>query len=91
MKSPGRGDIELRTSRIRVEELPERYGPLAFLFPTEEKPVFKNNQEEVTRDAANRLAEERRQTALARFGRSLSRRTGRENAIKHSWRRRQMA
>jgi hypothetical protein len=42
--------------RLRLDELPERYGPLAFLFPTEEKPVFKNNQEEVTRDAAARLA-----------------------------------
>ena len=42
--------------RLTIEELPERYGPLAFLFPTEEKPVFKNNQEEVTRDAASRLA-----------------------------------
>ena len=42
--------------RVKIEELPERYGPLAFLFPTDEKPVFKNNQEEVTRDAASRLA-----------------------------------
>ncbi len=42
--------------RLTIEELPDRYGPLAFLFPTEEKPVFKNNQEEVTRDAASRLA-----------------------------------
>jgi hypothetical protein len=51
-------DVQLEEpmDRLRVEELPERYGPLAFLFPTEEKPVFKNNQEEVTRDAASRLA-----------------------------------
>ena len=43
--------------RVRVDELPERFGPLAFLFPTEEKPVFQNNQVEVTRGAADRLAE----------------------------------
>jgi hypothetical protein len=43
--------------RLRIEEIPDRYGPLAFLFPTEEKPVFQNNQVEVTRDAADRLAE----------------------------------
>jgi hypothetical protein len=51
-------DVQLEEpmDRVGIEELPERYGPLAFLFPTEEKPVFKNNQEEVTRDAASRLA-----------------------------------
>jgi hypothetical protein len=43
--------------RLRVEELPDRYGPLAVLYTTDEKPVFKNNQEEVTRGAADRLAE----------------------------------
>ncbi len=42
--------------RLKVEELPRRYGPLAFLFPTPEKPVFKNDHEAVTRAAADRLA-----------------------------------
>ena len=42
---------------VRLEELPERWGPLAFLFPTNETPQFVNNQEAVTRDAADRLAE----------------------------------
>ncbi len=42
--------------RLHIRELPRRYGPLAFLSPTPEKPVFGNDHEEVTRDAADRLA-----------------------------------
>ena len=42
--------------RLQLQELPRRYGPLAFLFPTPEKPVFVNDHEAVTRDAADRLA-----------------------------------
>ncbi len=42
--------------RLKVEDLPRRYGPLAFLFPTPEKPVFVNDHEAVTRAAADRLA-----------------------------------
>ena len=42
--------------RLKIEELPRRDGPLAFLFPTPEKPVFGNDQEAVTRGAADRLA-----------------------------------
>ena len=51
-------DIQLDepVDRVKLEELPGRYGPLAFLFPTLETPVFGNNQEQVTRDAADRLA-----------------------------------
>jgi type II restriction/modification system DNA methylase subunit YeeA len=48
--------IEEPLDKLKLEELPERWGPLSFLFPVPEKPVFKNNQEEVTRDAADRLA-----------------------------------
>jgi hypothetical protein len=40
---------------VRLTELPERYGPLAFLFKTLDKPVFRNDQESVTREAADRL------------------------------------
>ena len=40
---------------VKLEELPTRYGPLAFLFPTNEKPVFGNDQEAVTRKAADLL------------------------------------
>lgn len=42
--------------RLQIDELPRRYGPLAFLFPTPEKPVFGNDHEAVTRAAADRLA-----------------------------------
>lgn len=42
---------------VRIEELPSRWAPLAFLYPTNETPKFKNNQEEVTRRSADRLAE----------------------------------
>lgn len=42
--------------RLPTEELPTRFGPLAFLFPTPERPVFGNDQEEVTRRAADLLA-----------------------------------
>jgi len=41
---------------VRLEELPERFGPLAFLFPTNETPVFGNDHEAVTREAADLLA-----------------------------------
>lgn len=41
--------------KVTLAELPERYGPLAFLFPGEVKPVFGNDQEQVTRDAADLL------------------------------------
>jgi SAM-dependent methyltransferase len=42
--------------RLPIDELPTRFGPLAFLFPTPERPVFGNDQEEVTRKAADLLA-----------------------------------
>ncbi|MBC7852101.1 MAG: class I SAM-dependent DNA methyltransferase [Pirellulaceae bacterium] len=41
---------------VRIEDLSTRYGPLAFLFPIPERPVFGNDHEAVTRDAADRLA-----------------------------------
>jgi type II restriction/modification system DNA methylase subunit YeeA len=41
---------------VKLDDLPTRYGPLAFLFPTNERPVFGNDQEAVTRKAADRLA-----------------------------------
>ncbi len=42
--------------RLNIKELPRRDGPLAFLFPKPEKPVFENDHESVTRDATDRLA-----------------------------------
>src|SRR3990172_2108038 len=42
--------------RLPLVELPARFGPLAFLFPSHDRPVFGNDQEEVTRNAADLLA-----------------------------------
>jgi len=42
--------------RVDLAELSDRYGPLAFLFPTQERPVFGNDHVAVTREAADYLA-----------------------------------
>lgn len=42
--------------RLTLTELPERHGPLAFLFKVPKKPVFQNDHEQVTRAAADLLA-----------------------------------
>ena len=42
---------------VKLVDLPQRWGPLAFLFPTNEKPQFDNDREAVTRDAAAKLSE----------------------------------
>ncbi len=42
--------------RLPLTELATRYGPLAFLFPSHDRPVFGNDQEELTRKAADLLA-----------------------------------
>ncbi|WP_040723261.1 DNA methyltransferase [Thiobacillus thioparus] len=41
--------------QIKLAELPDRYGPLAFMFPEGDEPVFGNHQEQVTRAAADQL------------------------------------
>lgn len=41
--------------KVRLTELPERFGPLAFLFAEASVPVFGNHQESVTRQAADQL------------------------------------
>ena len=48
--------MDTPVDQVSVEELPKRWGPLAFLFPNREKPTFGNDQEEVTRKAADLLA-----------------------------------
>ncbi len=48
--------MDTPVDQLAVKELPERWGPLAFLFPNREKPTFGNDQEEVTRKAADLLA-----------------------------------
>ncbi|MCU0972350.1 MAG: hypothetical protein MUF80_00085 [Burkholderiales bacterium] len=41
---------------VRVDDLSQRFGPLAFLFPKPETPIFGKDQEKVTRQAADKLA-----------------------------------
>ena len=48
--------MDTPVDQVVLAELPQRYGPLAFLFPSHEHPVFGNDHERVTRDAADRLA-----------------------------------
>jgi len=48
--------MDTPVDRLPLSELPNRDGPLAFLFPTPERPVFGNDHEEVTRKAADLLA-----------------------------------
>ncbi len=48
--------MDVPVDKLRLCELPKRWGPLAFLFPSHERPVFGNDQEEVTRSAADKLA-----------------------------------
>lgn len=48
--------MDTPVDKVKLFELPKRYGPLAFLFPTQERPTFGNDQEAVTRDAADKLA-----------------------------------
>jgi SAM-dependent methyltransferase len=48
--------IDAPVDQVRIEELPERFGPLAFLFPTQERPTFGNDHVAVTRSAADKLA-----------------------------------
>jgi hypothetical protein len=59
--------------RVRIEELPTRYGPLGFMFPEPERPVFGDDHEEVTRDAADKLATCFNKLAM-RMDRSLAQR-----------------
>lgn len=47
--------MDAPVDKVTLDELPTRYGPLAFLFPTNETPVFGNDQEAVTRKAADLL------------------------------------
>lgn len=49
-------DIHQPQDTVLIDDLPERYGPLNFLWPTNEKPLFKVDREKVTRTAADLLA-----------------------------------
>ncbi len=48
--------MDTPVDQVKITELLNRWGPLAFLFRSPEKPTFGNHHEEVTRQAADRLA-----------------------------------
>jgi hypothetical protein len=48
--------MDTPVDKLKLIDLPHHHGPLAFLFPGNETPVFGNHQESVTREAANHLA-----------------------------------
>ena len=43
--------------KIKLDELPSRYTALNFLFPDSPDPIFNNDREEVSREAADQMAE----------------------------------
>ncbi len=49
--------LEDPLDKLTLDELPARFGPLAFLFPTNEKPTFRVDRLEVTKAAADLLAD----------------------------------
>jgi len=48
--------MDTPVEKLSLTDLPEKYGALNFLFPEPLAPVFGNHHEEVTRDAADKLA-----------------------------------
>jgi hypothetical protein len=48
--------VDYPVDRLTLTELPDRYEPLAFLFVTNEAPIFGNDHVAVTREAADHLA-----------------------------------
>lgn len=50
-------DLDTPKDTVALKDLPERWGPLAFLAPGSPKPTFDNDREKVTREAADCLAE----------------------------------
>ena len=49
--------LDTPVDKILLAELPNKYGPLNFMFPGGGVPVFGNHQETVTRQAADKLAQ----------------------------------
>jgi hypothetical protein len=49
-------DLDTPKDTVALKDLPERWGPLAFLAPGSPKPTFENDREVVTRLAADCLA-----------------------------------
>jgi len=50
-------DLDTPKDTVALKDLPERWGPLAFLAPGSPKPTFEHDREKVTREAADCLAE----------------------------------
>jgi hypothetical protein len=50
-------DLDTPKDTLALAELPNRWGPLAFLAPGSPRPTFENDRESVTRQAADALAE----------------------------------
>jgi hypothetical protein len=50
-------DLDTPKDTLALKDLPDRWGPLAFLAPGSPKPTFENDRERVTRQAADALAE----------------------------------
>jgi hypothetical protein len=48
--------LDTPVDTVKLSELPNKFGPLNFLFPGDIAPVFGNHQESVTRQAADKLA-----------------------------------
>lgn len=48
--------LDTPVDTVKLQELPDKYGPLNFMFPGDVTPVFGNHQESVTRQAADKLA-----------------------------------
>lgn len=48
--------LDTPVDTVKLTELPDKFGPLNFLFPGDVAPVFGNHQETVTRKAADKLA-----------------------------------
>lgn len=48
--------LDTPVDKVRLSELHAKYGPLNFMFPGNETPIFGNHQESVTRQAADKLA-----------------------------------
>jgi len=49
--------LDTPVDKVKLADLPNKFGPLNFLFPGDLAPVFGNHQETVTRKAADKLAQ----------------------------------
>ena len=50
-------DFDTPKDTVALKDLPERWGPLAFLAPGSPKPTFDNDREKITHEATDCLAD----------------------------------